>query len=224
MKKITVLLFVLFLLLISCNRIEPAVKECAQTCYDSGVTQGSSASQYLMDSCVQYCTQMQYYGGDVALEKVEEEYNAKATFSENLKAGVYDSDIEQCAEWKAEMTNVLNDKQYLGRWVDDYPEIDMNKLKSDCYSMVDEWFSKGSIEALGYEYRTQADSTNEQLEFINEECFPVEFEYKTLVYTKRNDLENRNITKEAYSDCIGMVDNNRRENLDNIIADLPNWK
>jgi len=57
---------------------------------------------------------------------------------------------------------------------------------------------------------------------IINDCYPIVFEYKTLVYTKRNELERHDIEKESISDCFLYFPDFPQ--LVNIKEDLPNWR
>ena len=78
---------------------------------------------------------------------------------------------------------------------------------------------------LGIEFKEEADSIKSKEEKVTEECYPTIFEYKTLVYTKRNELDQHDIEKETISDCLGKVDSpDFEEYINTIKADIPNWK
>jgi hypothetical protein len=200
------------------------VKECTQLCFENG----GSISQGLKDSCQSSCSQVEYYGGEKAIKDTIEEFKSSIKFNQDLENGVYDEDINQCASWKIDLITAQNDHyKFIGNFDKAHQkETNLQKERETCKQIVENWVLKENKQKpLGIEFKEEADSIKSKEEKVTEECYPTIFEYKTLVYTKRNELDQHDIEKETISDCLGKVDSpDFEEYINTIKADIPNWK
>ena len=200
------------------------VKECTQLCFENG----GSISQGLKDSCQSSCSQVEYYGGEDAVKKTTETFRLSIKFNQDLKSGVYDNDINQCALWKIDLINAQNNHyKFRGNFDEAHQkENNLQNEKETCKKRVENWIlNDNKQKPLGVEFKEEADSITSKEKKVTNECYPTIFEYKTLVYTKRNELEQHDIKKETTSDCLGKIDSSDFEKYINTIkADIPNWK
>jgi len=95
--RLLILILISLLFVISCARPDLQVKECAELCFEDG----GSQSQALYDHCFSTCDQIKYYGGESGILKTISEYHYSIALKEEISAGKYDSEIEDCSmyEW-----------------------------------------------------------------------------------------------------------------------------
>lgn len=227
-KKAILVLAVLFLLFLSsCASLDPQIRKCVDACVKSA----GLDSQMVKDACLQGCSDVKYMGGEALVESVtkdyETEYDREACLKQDLETGKYDDAIKQCAEWKVDLIKVQNQKERdLYARETNIQEVNLEKEIEACRTQMKGLIcNQGQTDSLGIQYKQEADQIKEQLRKFNEECYPVVFEYKTLVYTKRNELGQHNIESEARSDCAThILQDNFPQNIQPIIDDLPNWR
>lgn len=161
-------------------------------------------------------------------ESVNVENEEEKGFEEDLAAGVYEKDIEQCMKWVDEMVEAQSS---LENAVNKYKQIETSEImiareKQSCRLGVKNWVLKDKkTRPWGIKYEEKAQTIREKEKMIIEECVPVLSEHRTLMFTKQNQLEGHNIEKEALTYCNHMVSQSTfREDLSDVRADLPNWR
>ncbi len=224
-KTVIIILTVTVIIILSgCSRQSGLVKECTELCFESG----GKISQYLRDKCESGCTDIEYYGGETRIKATIENFKIQIQFKQNLESGVYENDITQCVSYKIALINAQNDHYKFDR---NFDEVNQKKINLDhetqtCREKVENWvITENKQKPLGTEFKEEAESIKTQEEKVTKKCYPIIFEYKTLVYTKRKELKQHEIEKETISECLLKVNSpDFDEYIKTIEQDIPNWK
>ena len=206
------------------------LNRCTQVCVRHGEVDGADKKtmELLPSACHSSCATVAMYAGEEKLLPIIKDYEASIEFHQNLNAGFYDNDIEQCAVWKADAITARNNHwHFQGNYAEAHQkQIDAKTLKSECRQRVRDWVLEENQEyPLGTEFKEQADLTKAVERKVTNECYPTVHAYKTAVFTKRNELDQHDVEKETISDCLLKVNQPEfYDYIEGLEKDIPNWQ
>jgi len=205
------------------------LSKCIQICIKNGEVDGADKKtmEFLPSACSAACGNIAMYGGEERLLTVIKHYEESIKFHQNFNAGLYDKDIEQCKTWKTEAITAKNEHWH---FQSNYAEAHQTKIDDNtlrvCEQSVKDWVLEQKQEKpLGIEFKEEADSIKDKERKVTDECYPTMYEYKRLVFTKRNELDQHNLEKESISDCLlRVIHPEFYDYIEGLKKGIPNWQ
>lgn len=234
--KLQIWFLVLLVFLVGCTQTQQKemtlLEECTQVCFSNQPDNlpNQEATDMAYFACNSACLAIDTYSDEKTMLATIQMYKDQLKFEQDFSNGLYDSDIKQCVSWKNEAIIAKNQHWHFQRNFNDAHqqevEVYVDETKSAYKQSVRTWLREEKNKPFCIEFKEKADVIKAKEKKVMEECYPIMFEYKTLVFSSRGELDRHpDLEKETIDECLNKVDKPEfNEYIEGIKQDIPNWQ